>query len=82
MFKALECQIWSTNTKPFSWESESNPGTLQKLSPYTGVAYKFVLNCGRNVSWLILVFSNVVNVECSTVQYSTGDNVTEYNYMF
>ena len=33
-FKALKCQIWLTNTKPFSWENEANLETLQKLSMY------------------------------------------------
>ena len=49
-FKASECQIWSTNTKTIFWESETVLGTLQKLSPYIGVAYKFVLKCVRNLS--------------------------------
>ena len=47
-FKAVECQIWSTNTKAIFWKSETILGTLQKLSPYTGVAYKFVLKCAKN----------------------------------
>ena len=55
-FKALECQIWSTNTKPFFWGKKANFGTLQKLSPYTGVSYKFVLKCVRNLSWLWFSF--------------------------
>ena len=46
--KTLECQIWSTNTKAFFWESETNLGTLQKISPYIGVTYKFVLKCAKN----------------------------------
>ena len=43
--KALECQIWLTNAKPFFWESETNLATLQKLSLYIGVSYKFILKC-------------------------------------
>ena len=46
--KTLECQIWSTNTKAFFWESETSLGTLQKISPYIGVTYKFVLKCAKN----------------------------------
>ena len=46
--KTLQCQIWLTNTKAFSWESETNLGTLQKISPYIGVTYKFVLKCAKN----------------------------------
>ena len=48
--KALECQIWQTNTKLFFQESEAKLGTLQKLSPYIGVVYKFDLKCLRNLS--------------------------------
>ena len=76
-FKALERQIWSANTKLFFRESETNLGTLQRLSPYIGVSYKFVLKCVlKSQLAVIFVFPNVVNVECSTVKYSTGDNVT------
>ena len=32
-FKALKCQIWLKNTKPFSWESEANIETLQSFLP-------------------------------------------------
>ena len=49
-FKALECQIWSTNTKPFFWESETNLGTLQKLPPNIGVSYKFVLKSVKTLN--------------------------------
>ena len=42
-FKALKCQMWLTNTKPFFWESEGNVETLQKRSPYVWVSYKFIL---------------------------------------
>ena len=31
---------------------------------------------------MVFVFSNVVNVECSTVKYSTGDNVTIWETCF
>ena len=41
--KSLKCQIWLTNTKPFSWESKANLETRQKLSPYISVCYKFFL---------------------------------------
>ena len=42
-FKSWECQICWTNAKLFFWEREKNLGTLQKLSPYIGVSFKFVL---------------------------------------
>ena len=34
--------------KSFFWESQSNLKTLQKLSPYIRVAYKFVLKCVKS----------------------------------
>ena len=55
-FNALECQICSTNTNLSFWESKINLGTLEKLFPYIGVSYKFVLksvkieSCGP---WII-----------------------------
>ena len=70
-FKASECQIWSTNTKTIFWESETVLGTLQKLSPYIGVAYKFVLKCVRNLSWLWFSFFQMfwmLNVQLSNIQ--------------
>ena len=42
-FRALKCQFWLTNTKPFFWESKVNVETLQKPSIYIRVLYKFVL---------------------------------------
>ena len=63
-----------TNTKSFSWESESNFETLQKPSSYFWVSYKKV--CGGSKFIVIIVLSNVLNVEYSAVTYSTGDNVT------
>ena len=33
-FKALQCQIWSTNTKSFFWKNEAKRETLQKLFLY------------------------------------------------
>ena len=32
-----------TNTKPFFWENDANLETLQNLSPYIWVSYKFLL---------------------------------------
>ena len=49
-FKALECQIWSTNTKVFFWESKAKLETLQKLSPYIGVSYKFALKSAKTLN--------------------------------
>ena len=40
--KALECQIWSINTKSFLWESETKFGSIPKLSHYIRFSYKFV----------------------------------------
>ena len=42
-FKALKCQILSTNTKPFFWETKSKIETLQKFFPFLWVSNKFVL---------------------------------------
>ena len=54
-FKALECQIWSMNTKPFFWESEAKLQILQKFSPYIGVSFKFISNfCQTPKSNLLL----------------------------
>ena len=50
-FKDLKCQLCSTNTKLFSWGSEKNVGTLQKLSPYIGFLYKFILKSIRSSQW-------------------------------
>ena len=52
-FKALKCQIWLTNTKPFFWESEANVETLQKPSPYIWVSYKFVLKSVKSLNRIL-----------------------------
>ena len=49
-FKALKCQIWLTNTKPFFWESEAKVETLPKPSPYIWVSYKFVLKSVKSLN--------------------------------
>ena len=49
-FKALECQICSTNTNLSFWESKINLGTLEKLFPYIGVSYKFVLKSVKSLN--------------------------------
>ena len=70
-FKSLECQTWSTNTKPFFWESEKNLGTFQNLSRYIIVAYKFVLKCVRNLSCLWFSFFQMLcmlNVQLWNIQ--------------
>ena len=51
LFKALQCQIYSTNTRPFFWQSEANFDTLQKCSSYIGVSYKFVLKSVKCLNW-------------------------------
>ena len=54
--KNLEWQIWSTNTKPFFWESKKNLVSLQNLIPSIGVFLKFVLNSVKNLNrifWVI-----------------------------
>ena len=65
-FKALECQIWSMNTKPFFWESEAKLQTLQKFSPYIGVFFKFVLNSVKHLNrisfWAVEYWSKTL--EC------------------
>ena len=70
-FKALECQIWLTNTNSFFWESETNLGTFQKLPSYISVGYKFVLKCVRNLSWLVFSFFQMLwelNFQLSNIQ--------------
>ena len=53
-FKALKCQIWLTNTKPFSWENEANLETLQKLSMYVSflsICFEVCQKPKPNLSW-------------------------------
>ena len=52
-FKALKCQIWLTNTKPFFWESEAKVETLPKHSSYIWVSYKFVLKSVKSLNWIL-----------------------------
>ena len=54
-YSPLKCQTWSTNTKPFFWESEANLETLQKLSPYIRVSYKFVLTSVKKLNRIFLM---------------------------
>ena len=54
-FKTLKCQIWLTNTKPFFWEIEANVETLQKLSPYLWVSYKFLLKSLKSPYRIFLI---------------------------
>ena len=54
-FRTLECRIWSTNTKPFLWESEGKLETLLKLSLYIGVYYKIVLKFVKTLSRIFWV---------------------------
>ena len=51
-FKALKWQIWLTNTKPFFCISEANVETLQKLSIYIWVSYKFVMKSVNSLNWI------------------------------
>ena len=52
-FKALECQICSTNTNPSFWESQINLGTLEKVFPYIGASYKFVLKSVKRLNQIL-----------------------------
>ena len=54
-FKALECQIWSTNTKAFFWEYKEKLQTAPKLSPYIGVSYKFLLQSIKGLNQIFWV---------------------------
>ena len=54
-FKALECQNWLTNTILIFWETVANLITLQKLSPYIGVSYKFVLKSVKSLNRILWV---------------------------
>ena len=70
-FKALKCQIWLTNTKPFLWESDANVETLRKPSPYIWVSYKFVLKSGEDLGLLWLLFFWMFwmfNIQLSNIQ--------------
>ena len=49
-FKALKCQIWLTNTKPFFCENEANLETVHKLSRSIWVSYKFVLKSVKSLN--------------------------------
>ena len=57
-FKALEYQIWSPNTKSFSWGTNANLGTLQKLSPYIAVSHKFVLKSVKSLNRMFWAMEN------------------------
>ena len=54
-FKALKRQIWLTNTKPFFLESKANVQTLQKLSLYIWVSYKFLLKSVKSLNRILWV---------------------------
>ena len=65
-FKALEGQIWLTNTKLFFWESEAKLQTLQKFSPYIGVSFKFVLNSVKRLNrifWAVEYWSKTLQCQ-------------------
>ena len=52
--KTLECQIWSTIRKLFSWESETKLQILQKRSLYVGVSYKLFWSLSKaGIFWVI-----------------------------
>ena len=52
-FRALNCQLWLTNTKPFFWGREGNVETLQKPALYIGVSYKFVLKSDKSLNRIL-----------------------------
>ena len=53
-YKTLECQIWSTIRKLFSWESETKLQILQKRSLYVGVSYKLFWSLSKaGIFWVI-----------------------------
>ena len=54
-FKALKCQIWLGNKKPFIWESEANSKTLQDSSSYISVSYKVVVKSLKNQNRILWV---------------------------
>ena len=53
LFKALKCQIWLTNIKPFFWESEANIETLQNFSHYYWFSYKLVLKSVKSLNRIL-----------------------------
>lgn len=54
-FKALECQLSLMNAKSFFWENVANRKTLQNLSSYVGISYKFFLKSVKSLNPLFWV---------------------------
>ena len=49
-FKALNCQYWLRNTKPFFLKNETNVETLQNFSHHIWVCHKFVLRSFKRMN--------------------------------
>ena len=65
-FKALKCQLWLTNKKPFFWESDTNVETLLISSPHDGLSYKFVFKAIRSpnrISWALEYWFKVLKCQ-------------------
>ena len=54
-FRALECQLSLMNAKSFFWENVANRKTLQNLSSYVGISYKFFLKSVKSLNPLFWV---------------------------
>ena len=51
--KALKCQIWLVNKKPFFWESEANFKTLQNFCPYISASSNFVMKSVKSLNRIL-----------------------------
>ena len=63
-------------------EGEANLGTLQKFFPILNLVIHLFGVWEKSQLTVIIIFSNFVNVEYSTVKYPTGDNVKLTNLVF
>ena len=54
LVEGLKMSNLTNEYKTIYWESEANVETLQKLSPYIWVSYKFVLKSVNSLNWIFL----------------------------
>ena len=54
-FKALKCQYWLRNTKPFFLKNERNVETLQNFSHHIWVCHKFILRSAERMNRIFWV---------------------------
>ena len=81
-------QNWLDEYKTIFLGKQGKLETSPKFSPYIGVSYKFILKPVKSVkkkNWFSSLskisvycdnfFSNFLNIQHSTVEYSAGDNI-------